>query len=381
MSHVHVCLVSDHTIPNILGLYHFKPDRVLFITTEKMENNKKDEAIVKTCKRLGLSFEVSKIIVKEDSILDCTRKIDQWVSDKEDSNFIVNLTCGTKIMSIAVYEYFKDLYAQMYYIPVPKNEFIVPFPIKKTSTPQPLKLRLRVVEYLTAYGLEVTNIEKLETYKNDALTRKDTTNWIMKHYDNLKNLLVWLSGNLRKYRDRRNYELNGKFNPGNDKEKELLEKLSFNVNNDTISKELSRSEIRYLTGGWLEEYAFNVINEFRGKGIDDVVLDIKIRSLQGNENEFDVMFTKDNALCFVECKSLDNTNDRDLDALYKIRALQQNFGLKVKSFFLTTSPHILQDGKLRPAIQARAEQFETQIITHDKISELREIIRSKLNLQ
>jgi len=27
----HICLVSDQTIPNILGIYHFKPDRVIFV--------------------------------------------------------------------------------------------------------------------------------------------------------------------------------------------------------------------------------------------------------------------------------------------------------------------------------------------------------------
>ena len=40
MSHIHVCLVSDQTIPNILGIHHFSPDELLFITTEGIEGKK-----------------------------------------------------------------------------------------------------------------------------------------------------------------------------------------------------------------------------------------------------------------------------------------------------------------------------------------------------
>ncbi len=62
--------------------------------------------------------------------LDCHRKIDRWIEGRENSEFVVNLTGGTKIMSIAAYEYFKDFSSKMIYVPIPKNEFITPFPKK-----------------------------------------------------------------------------------------------------------------------------------------------------------------------------------------------------------------------------------------------------------
>jgi hypothetical protein len=50
---------------------------------------------------MGKTYEGrrNKIIVQEDSILDCHRKIGEYIQGKEDSAFTVNPTCGAKIRS------------------------------------------------------------------------------------------------------------------------------------------------------------------------------------------------------------------------------------------------------------------------------------------
>ena len=78
MKKVLVSLVSDQTIPNILAIHHFRPDGLLFITTEEMEKRGKFKAIMETLRMLGLDYPetcVQKLLVKEDSILDCHRNI------------------------------------------------------------------------------------------------------------------------------------------------------------------------------------------------------------------------------------------------------------------------------------------------------------------
>jgi hypothetical protein len=348
-----------------------------------MELKNKVASILKALNRLGLIYNENnsaKIVVHEDSILDCHRKIDNWIQGKEDSEFVINLTCGTKIMSIAAYEYFKDFSSKMIYIPIPKNEFIVPFPKKSPGKPTEFDLRLSVIEYLTAYGLEVINESKLKNYSEDALKKKELSEYIIKNYENLKNILIWLSGNLRKHRDEKDVEFTGNFSGANKKETQLLERLGFTYKDSYISKKLSRSEIRYLTGGWLEEFCFNKIIEFIGRGIDDAVIGLKLKNKHGRDNEFDVMFTKDNALYFIECKSLDQHDDKDTDVLYKIGALQKDFGLRVKSFLVTTSQYILKDGKLRPSVQARAEQFNTNVISPSEVINFGKILSEKLNI-
>lgn len=379
MNHVHVCLVSEQTIPNILAIQHFKPDELLFITTDEMERKRKIDAIIRTLQKLDLKYEnkSDKLIVQEDSILDCHRKIDKWIEGREDSEFVVNLTGGTKIMSIATYEYFKDYSSKMVYIPITKNEFIVPFPKKSPGKSTELTLRLKVIQYLTAYGLDVVNEAKLKGYQEEATKRKALSKWIVKNYENLKNMLVWLSGNLREHRDDKEFDLVGEFLGATKTEAELMKKLKFTSNGKSVSKRLNRSEIRYWTGGWLEEFCFNEVSDLVGKGINDVVLNLILKK---GGNEFDVMFTKDNALYFIECKSLDQKKDTETDILYKIGALQKEFGLRIESFLVSTSPHILKDGEIKFSLQARAEQFRTTIIPPSEVINFGEILAEKLKI-
>ncbi|KWT94950.1 Card1-like endonuclease domain-containing protein [Candidatus Magnetominusculus xianensis] len=387
MRHICVSLVSDQTIPNILGIYHFKPDELLFITTDVMEKRGKRDHIVNTLKRYGSAYDYSgsrshHIIVKEDSVLDCKRNLDQWIDsdDRETSTFTVNLTCGTKIMLIAAYEYFKEYAARMIYIPIGKNEFITPFPKSEALKNTALDFRLNVQDYLAAYGIKIENEHKLSANCDEAQKRLELSKWIVKNYNEIKPLMNRLSEKLRKHRNDKEFPYETSYAPKCGQEKELFNKVGIKYENNKYSKNLSKSEIIYLTGGWLEEYCYNELIQFVGKDIDDVVLGVSCKK-DDSKNEFDVMFTKDNALYTVECKSLDQDDDKKADALYKIAALQKNFGIKVESFFVSTSPHILyEDGSLKQHIAARAEQFSTKVITPSEVINFADLVAKKLKI-
>ncbi len=93
-----------------------------------------------------------------------------------------------------------------------------------------------------------------------------------------------------------------------------------------------------------------------------------------------MMFTSNNALYTVECKSLDQNVDNKTDALYKIAALQKDFGLGVESFFVSTSPHILIDGMINPAVAARAEQFRTTVVSAGEVMDFSRKVQKKLHI-
>lgn len=382
MKKILVSLVSDHTIPNILAVQHFKPDELVFISTSAMEEKRKTRHLLTTLEGMGMDFKgrFHTVSIMEDSILDCHRKLEGWMADREDGEYVVNLTCGTKIMSIAAYEYFKDYGARMIYIPFPKNEFITPLPKRHTQT-EPLSTRLKVADYLAAYGLSVKNAHKLDGMREEARMRAELSTWIVCNYDKVKNLLVWFARELHGRRDDRQFYLKGAFSGATSEESGLMRRMDFHMEGGVVSKTLPRSEIQFLTGGWLEEYCFNEVFRFLGKGVDDLVMGIKVKNEQGTDNEFDVMFTCGNALYTVECKSLDQHDDPKAVALYKIGALNKDFGLKVKSFFVSTSPHIMREGRIKPSIEARAAQFNTIVITPDKVSSFADILAEKLRIE
>jgi len=381
-----ISLVSEQTVPNILAILHFKPDSLLFISTERMEREGRVRAILAVLEQrhpglYRLNENVHVIQVQEDSILDCHRKLEHWISGREDNEFIVNLTGGTKLMSIAAFEYFKDYGSKMVYIPLGKNHYIVPFPKKSPKAPIPLPDRLSVAEYLMAYGLEVTNSHKLDQYGKTAAERMNLSRMIVWEYNEVVELLRFLGEKLREKRNiKKGVDFWFPYQPSNEKERYLLKQLGFSQRGDCYGRYLNRADISYLTGGWLEEYCFNVVREFQGEGADDVTINISIRSPQGRDNEFDVMFTSENTLYFIECKSLEQSHDRKFNILYKIGALQREFGLRVKSFLVTTSSEVIDEatGEIKSHIDERAAQFKTKVVRPTEVRDLPAILAAEL---
>jgi hypothetical protein len=371
MSHIHVCLVSEQTIPNILGIYHFKPERVIFCTTERMEQEKRTDAIINALKLYGLDYSGlnvhDRIKVDQDCLDDCELKFKNEIIQKyRNDKITVNLTGGTKIMVLAAYNVFKDIAEQMIYTPIPKNEFLVVSPQKEDcKTPVSLNLRLSVEAYVTAYGGKVKNGNKIEQLKSNAKKNKDLCMWMAQNYNDIEDLLSEFYSQLTGHRGDKNFRLKMNCLPKKREERELLKRLE--MSEGKIEKTLAKNEIKFLTGDWLSDFCFNEICKL---SVDDCVTGIELISPKGSDNEFDVMFTKDNALYIIECKSLRQVHDKDADVLYKISALQHDFGLRVDGFLVSTSRNILSEtGNIKEHILRRADQCKTKVIHPDEIKD------------
>lgn len=380
MSHIHVCLVSEQTIPNILGIHHFKPDRVVFCTTGRMEQEKRTDGIINALKLYRLDYSGlnvhNRIKVDQDCLDDCELKFKSEVVQKyRNDKITVNLTGGTKIMVLAAYNVFKDIAEQMVYTPIPKNEFLVVSPRREDcKAPVSLKLRLSVEAYVTAYGGNVKNTNKIEQLKSNAKKNNDLCMWMAQNYKGIEDLLSEFYGQLTGHRGYKNFRLKMSYLPRRNEERELLKRLD--MPERKIEKTLKKNEIRFLTGDWLSDFCFN---EISAPFVDDCVTGIELISPKGTDNEFDVMFTKDNALYIIECKSLRQIHDKDADVLYKISALQHDFGLRVDGFLVSTSRNILSEtGNIKEHILRRADQCKTKVIHPDKIKDFGGWVRKQL---
>ncbi len=382
-----VSLISKQTIPNILAILHFKPNYLLFVSTQEMQQKKKKEAILNTLKQRGFHWERDEVlIVDQDSISDCMDKLQHWIENTNLHAYetIVNITGGTKMMSIAAYEVFKKLPCQIIYIPIPRNEFfIIHSKGKGNMPPTKIDIRLNVVEYLTAYGINIPKKAQQKSLENGqkAIKRFDKTKFIYKHYLELKPFLKAICSELRRLKKiKKGKEIEFSFvfcGSLTDTLKRLLSDWKFNyeVDNDKLKiKCFINSDLHhYFIGGWLEEYVYNILHDLKPQGITDVQLNLQLISSQGAQNEFDVMFTYENALYFVECKSLDQEHDKEQDILYKVGALQTDFGLRVKSFLATQTTNIFdQNGEIKDHLKRRARQMKTTILPLAQINDLKE---------
>ncbi|GAB4390162.1 MAG: DUF1887 family CARF protein [Thermodesulfovibrionales bacterium] len=372
MERILVSLVSEQTVPNVLAIRHFGPDRLLFVSTERMQSGGKTTAILNSLKLARLNYEgkYENVVVDPDSVPHIQRVLSSWMEKHEDAHVILNATGGTKIMSLAAYDFFKNRGCEIIYIPIPRNEFLTLSPNRTGQKTELIRERLNVLEYLAAYGIEVVNEKRLGALEGHARKHAESTRWMVEHYDEIRNLLKWFYENLKGKKNE--FDLNVRYGTATAAEKDILKKLGFNYEEGYISKRITKKEMRFLTGGWLEEYCYN---EIVGQDID-VKIGIEVKGATGRNNEMDVMFTKDNAIYFVECKSLDQKfDDGHNQALYKIGALQRQFGLRVKSFLVSTAPGVMrQDGRIKESIRERGEQFNTRIIIPSEIMTFRKTV-------
>ncbi|MHB1661176.1 MAG: Card1-like endonuclease domain-containing protein [bacterium] len=161
---------------------------------------------------------------------------------------------------------------------------------------------------------------------------------------------------------------------------------NLNVN---IKGEIAKHEFEFLTGGWLERFCFNELYELKEQGIfNDIGINARVRNASKGkeaENEFDVLFTYNNNLYMVECKSLNQGHDSETDILYKISALQADLGrLTTKSFLASTASENIMDknnpGEIKETLVKRAKLLNCSIIIPSDLINIREQLKKELKI-
>lgn len=371
MRNILISLTSDQTIPNVLFIKEKPPfDKYIFISTEKMEAKKITNGILQAC-GINLSntelYQIIKVI--EDSLEDIEIKLKQLEFEDTDK-ITVNLTGGTKIMSIGVYNFFKEKGAEIFYLPLGRNIYQKIYPVVNVKE-FALSYRISLQEYLTAYGINIVNKNNINSLtKDEKYTMQFAKFFLEQQFE--QEILDCLRG------ERRKKQIIISEIPKLDA---FLKDIYFVPKTNAI---LEKTEIEYLTGGWFEEYVYNVMKSRKDLTNENIGVNIQIQR-QNTQNEFDVMFTYNNAIFVIECKTGLSDNKRDLttDTLYKLTALKKDFGLQVHSFLFTTDNKLRnKDDKIEDKWQKRADVLGITIVDKKILSdkqELEEVLKKIFN--
>lgn len=354
MKKILVSLVSDQTIPNVEFIKEKinEVDQFLFLTTSSMEKRGNREWILNTT-NIPSEKLLDPVLVNAFSFEDIEEKLIEVVNTE--NTYVVNLTGGTKIMSLATYEFFKDFTAEMYYL-IGNGKYIRLHPGRK-KTGFELKTEISLKEYLTAYGFDLKNSS--EPLKGRTTAEK-MLQYFLTNFDKEKDIPVLAA--LRSGRGRSNTafeKING------------IEDFLLRVNfSPSIKGKLTKYECRYLTGDWLEEYFYYfLIDHFDVKesqiGLSWIV------EKSGSTNEFDVLLMRNNKLYLFECKTsiyIDSEESRTFitETIYKSDSLRNKFGLFTQTTVVTLSN--LKSQKLAKHIE-RAEVSRVKLIGKESFKE------------
>ncbi len=176
-----ISLLSEHLLPNFLLAKEFEGryDSHILVTTRRMGDMGMTS---RYCNALGIDKKDIKIIViSEEDLPDAREKLQNENFSKEDK-YLVNLTGGTKIMAIALFQHFYKHPVDYFYVPIATNK------IENVRTGENLSLnyRVNISEYLSLYGLY---FETSDTrYRDDDNRGEEFEKYVFNRIKNEKQL-------------------------------------------------------------------------------------------------------------------------------------------------------------------------------------------------
>ena len=341
---IHVCLISAQAAPNLLPILdsEFKPKKAIFLVSKTMKQ--RAEYLAKTFEKLNVKVKL-KNISDEFNFGLMEEEIFKLVEEYENESIALNVTGGTKLMSIAAENAFSALGKPIFYIDTDSNHilFISKNEEQKWLPNLEMKAKNKIDIYLSAYGSTVLSTQ-------NPIERKKYLPAIepfIKNYDNYTQVIPLLNLHATLSQSNGYKSEYTKDNKKTGKLDELLLGLDYQglLNYDGQTIDFKNREIKtFLNGGWLEDYTYFQLKEIAN--IEDIACGADVANPKfklgkneyssenkGNKNEFDIVFMAKNKLHIIECKTqlMDKNGDiKADDILYKLETLKDYGGLMTK---------------------------------------------------
>lgn len=340
----HLCLVSTQQVANLTPIFDLEqpPQQVLLLTSERLKQH------AAWLQQVLQQQKIQVEIVALDDPYDCDQvkqRVESLLERQDLGNIILNVTAGTKIMSLAAYEVFRQRKLPVFYVH-PRKDLLIP--LLPSGPPRELPDQLRLEEFFQVHGYQVTSLRR----KTVARSRQQLGERLVEQvslFSQALGPLNYLAGTaenrstLKSDRiPKRAWDANG-FKPLVDL---LVVEGLLRVDNDHFI--FSSEEDRFfVNGGWLEEYLFSRIDRIRNRfKIQDSAMSVQVKSASGTKNEIDVAILHNNQLFLIECKTrrFRGNQGAGSKALYRMDSLKIMGGITAQAMLasyrrLTSSHH------------------------------------------
>ncbi|MBQ5958962.1 MAG: DUF1887 family protein [Bacteroidales bacterium] len=309
--------------------YYEEGDKLLFVSA-----NENFDCITPLVDALQIDKGlVQRIVLRRDSDKYTYERICRIINNALDkkAEYYVNLAGGTRYMALSVQHVFSNYHTKFFYTQTHENLIVKTIfdnsIFDNDDEVYPINYKMNLKEYFQVYGL--TNdldtpkplIAKVQTVCNPTMlfeyfTKRKLTNSDYKVLDVLR----------EKYRNWKYINIEEVETTINDSMvpipnlSKFLNYIQFQPAEKGV---LQRDELEYLTGGWFEEYVYQLILDAIHP--DDIAIGVHIDGcpeIQHN-NELDVCFIKNNQLFVIECKSGINSQSMFNEIVYKVSALKE----------------------------------------------------------
>ena len=377
---IHVGIVSDQILPNLIPALMERPDLVCLACSETMAARGIPARLARQLKQQAIAVQIHENApeVGLSMILRYAFEMAEKVQEAHpDAEIVLNATGGTKLMTLGFVEAFRSIGARIIYTDT-SHRRIECLPDGNSVIPEALPMRdvLKVPDYLRAQGFQAKSLKSDDhLWREGAASRKQVCKYLGQHASKIQDFIGALNGMANAAIDREGNLVSpvqslGKTPWG--KWAEALGKIAaanllrWQDGCDEVEF-VNEEALQFLHGGWLEEYVWHVLKD---NGAFDCKLGVKGVWEAGDNslNEFDVIAAHCNQLLFVECKTLKYNGENDNEIAYKVESLgKQARGLFGESWVVSarTPTEVMHE---------RAKQANLRVIGPEDLHHLKEIV-------
>lgn len=310
---IHVCLVSDQILANLIPALMERPDRVVLVASAEMKRRGQDQRLAQVLSGYGIPTDT--VDDAPDVSLNTIRCYAEALRDAlsesaSSATVTLNATGGTKLMMLGFVEAFRHGAIRTIYADTAHRR-IEEIGGKEIG----MENVLDVPSYLAAQGIRIDRIDSDDESRRDAIDKRaELTRFIGTNIVTLQAGIKILNGILAKAIEkdpstrqerlaRPDFELQK--GAWGDFEKLLVRGNALGLlewqKGGKSGHFANLESARYFSGIWLEEYAWLCAG-------DNSLLDARMgvhRAGLGDEeiNEFDLLVAHANQLLYVECKT------------------------------------------------------------------------------
>lgn len=365
----HICLVSAQAAPNLLPLLdpQLKPDAVVLLVTSEMA--KKAEFLATAIQPLGIKV-CQYAIDANAEFTDLQSTLMDIIVDYPSTDVALNATGGTKWMSIAAQEIFRENKSDVFYIDLASSKAL--FINGKPSVT--LHINIKLESYLRAYGYHLA--DKTATKPQGLQARyKQLCEEMVMHASEWGEAIGYLNLLANKAEKSMCSRMDGHAPHLFDHLLQSIEAAQLaeqQGDNLVFANEQAR---QFLNGGWLEAYVNSQLNSLKSEGIlqDSPRLNVEVLNHQGTKNELDVAFMANNRLHIIECKtkrlSGKQAGHAGTESLYKLDSISELGGLGTKAMLVSYRALNQYDAQ-------RAKELRIQVIQPATLMQLKSSLRN-----
>ena len=342
--HIHICLVSQQLLANYIPIRMDKPDQVHLVSSLDMQKKGLTTRFETLLKQSGFN-SVTHTGMPDAGMAEIqrfTRALYETLTQQyPTARLTVNITGGTKLMSVSMLDIFSAAGHAIIYTDTAKDTL----ERVHNCTLEPLPAVLGIEEYLLAYGATVHDSASWHAeWQERAFNRRAAAELLAQitQTKKLQALITVLNAMAMSALSFNGDELVApqqafKF-PLTTAQLAAVQPLAeaglfalHDNHQDVMFLDAERT--RFICGHWLEEYAWHIAEQ---AGLNEVACGVDIDWENSRTcNELDVLAVHNNRLLIIECKTVRFSDDRQKsnNTLYKINSLGESlrglFGQKV----------------------------------------------------